>query len=228
MDPVISPGKRFHAALTQEHPLQIVGVINAYCAMLAEHVGFRALYVSGAGVANASHGLPDLGMTTLNDVLEDVSRITGITELPVLVDADTGFGTAAIMARCVGGMIEAGVAGIHIEDQVPAKRCGHLPHKTIVPVQEMVDRIKAAVDARTDTDFVLMARTDAVAVEGIEAAIDRACRYQEAGADMIFAEAVTELDHYRRFREATGVPVLANITEFGLTPLFTVDRKSVV
>ncbi len=224
MDPVISPGKRFHAALTQEHPLQIVGVINAYCAMLAEHVGFRALYVSGAGVANASHGLPDLGMTTLNDVLEDVSRITGITELPVLVDADTGFGTAAIMARCVGGMIEAGVAGIHIEDQVPAKRCGHLPHKTIVPVQEMVDRIKAAVDARTDTDFVLMARTDAVAVEGIEAAIDRACRYQEAGADMIFAEAVTELDHYRRFSDATGVPVLANITEFGLTPLFTVDE----
>ncbi len=224
MDPTISPGKRFHAALTQERPLQIIGVINAYCAMLAEHVGFRALYVSGAGVANASYGLPDLGMTTLDDVLEDVSRITGITELPVLVDADTGFGDAAMITRCVRGMIQAGAAGLHIEDQVPAKRCGHLPHKTIVPVQEMVDRIKAAVDARTDTDFVLMARTDALAVEGIEAAIDRACRYQEAGADMIFAEAVTELDHYRRFREATGVPVLANITEFGLTPLFTVDE----
>ena len=224
MDPVISPGKRFHTALTQEHPLQIVGVINAYCAILAEHVGFHALYVSGAGVANASYGLPDLGMTTLKDVLEDVSRITGVTELPVLVDADTGFGNTAMITRCVQEMIQAGAAGIHVEDQVPAKRCGHLPHKTIVPVQEMVDRIKAAVDARTDTDFVLMARTDAIAVEGIEAAIDRACRYQEAGADMIFAEAVTELDHYRRFREATGVPVLANITEFGLTPLFTVDE----
>jgi 2-methylcitrate synthase len=224
MSPEISPGKRFRTALTQERPLQIVGVINAYNAILAEHVGFRALYLSGAGVANASHGLPDLGLTTLNDVLEDVSRITGITELPLLVDADTGFGNAAIITHCVRGMIEAGAAGIHIEDQVSAKRCGHLPNKTIVPMQEMVDRIKAAVDARTDADFVLMARTDAVAVEGVEAAIDRAGRYQEAGADMIFAEAVTELDHYRRFSDATGVPILANITEFGLTPLFTTDE----
>ncbi|MFV1998403.1 MAG: isocitrate lyase/phosphoenolpyruvate mutase family protein, partial [Acidiferrobacterales bacterium] len=203
MKPTISPGKRLRAALTQERPLQIVGVINAYCAVLAEHAGFRALYLSGAGVANASHGLPDLGLTTLDDVLEDVRRVTGITELPLLVDADTGFGAAPMITRCVREMIQAGAAGIHIEDQVPAKRCGHLPNKTVVPIQEMVDRIKAAVDARTDADFVLMARTDAVAVEGIEAAIDRSCRYQEAGADMIFAEAVTELDHYRRFREAT-------------------------
>ncbi|GMQ87711.1 MAG: hypothetical protein BMS9Abin08_0917 [Gammaproteobacteria bacterium] len=204
--------------------MQVVGVINAYCALLAEHAGFRVLYLSGAGVANASHGLPDLGLTTLNDVLEDVRRITAITERPLLVDADTGFGTAAMIARCVREMIQAGAAGIHIEDQVAAKRCGHLPHKTVVPTAEMVDRIKAAVDARTDAEFVLMARTDAVAVEGIEAAIDRACRYQEAGADMIFAEAVTELDHYRRFSDATGVPILANITEFGLTPLFTADE----
>jgi len=224
MKPTNSPGERLRAALAQERPLQIVGVINAYCALLAEHTGLHALYLSGAGVANASHGLPDLGLTTLNDVLEDVRRITGITELPLLVDADTGFGNAAMITRCVREMILAGAAGIHIEDQVPAKRCGHLPHKTIVPVQEMVDRIKAAVDARTDAEFVLMARTDAVAVEGIEAAIDRAGRYREAGADMIFAEAVTELDHYRRFGDATGVPILANITEFGLTPLFTVDE----
>ncbi|MFV1981976.1 MAG: 2-methylcitrate synthase [Thiohalomonadales bacterium] len=224
MKPTFSPGKYLRTAVMQERPLQIVGVINAYNALLAEHVGFRALYLSGAGVANAAFGLPDLGLTTLENVLEEVRRITTITELPLLVDVDTGFGTAPMIARCVREIIQAGAAGIHIEDQVPAKLCGHLPNKIIVPVQEMVDRIKAALEARTDPEFVIMARTDAVAVEGIKAAINRARSYQEAGADMIFAEAVTELDHYRQFSNATGVPVLANMTEFGITPLFTTDE----
>ncbi|GMR04007.1 MAG: hypothetical protein BMS9Abin22_530 [Gammaproteobacteria bacterium] len=219
-----SAGARLRAAVTAEKPVQAVGVINAYAAIMAEHVGFPVLYLSGAGVANGSYGLPDLGLTTLENVLEDVRRITGASERPLLVDADTGFGDASMIAHCVREMILAGAAGIHIEDQVPAKRCGHHANKAIVDTQEMVDRIKAAVDARTDVEFVLMARTDAIAIEGIDAAIDRVCRYQEAGADMIFAEAVTELDHYRRFSDATGVPILANITEFGVTPLFTVDE----
>lgn len=219
-----SPGERLRSAVEDERPLQIVGAVNAYAAILAEATGFRALYLSGAGVANASHGLPDLGMTTLTDVLEDARRITAVTDLPLLVDADTGWGTAFMIGRTVREMIRAGVAGMHIEDQVAAKRCGHRPGKAIVPVEEMADRIKSAVDVRTDPSFLIMARTDAFAVEGLEAAIDRACRYREAGADMIFPEALTELDHYRRFAAAAGVPVLANLTEFGNTPLFTIEE----
>jgi methylisocitrate lyase len=212
------------AAITAERPLQVVGAINAYCALLARRAGFRALYLSGAGVANASHGLPDLGVTTLDDVLEDARRITAATELPLLVDVDTGFGGAFSIARTVHEMIRAGVAGIHIEDQIQAKRCGHRPGKAIVPADEMVDRIKAAVDARTDPSFMIMARTDAVAVEGIDAAIARAVRCRDAGADAIFPEALADLAQYRRFVDAVGVPVLANLTEFGKTPLFTVDQ----
>lgn len=219
-----TPGGRFWAALEAERPLQVAGAINAYAAMMAEHTGFRALYLSGAGVANASFGLPDLGMTTLNDVLEDIRRITSVTELPLLVDIDTGWGAAFMIARTIRQMIRAGVAAVHIEDQVQAKRCGHRPGKALVSPDEMVDRVKAAVDARTDPSFVIMARTDAVAVEGIDAAIERACRYRDAGADMIFAEALTELDQYRRFVDAVGVPVLANMTEFGVTPLYTADE----
>jgi methylisocitrate lyase len=207
-----------------ELPLQLAGAINAYAALLAERAGFRALYLSGAGVANASHGLPDLGMTSLNDVLEDVRRVTGASDLPLLVDADTGWGHVFSMARTVREMSRAGAAGLHIEDQVEAKRCGHRPQKRLVSTGEMVDRIKAAVDARTDPEFVVMARTDAVAVEGFSAAIDRACRYREAGADMIFPEALDGLDQYRQFVQAVGLPVLANITEFGKTPLFTVSE----
>ncbi len=219
----LTPGARFRAALEQEQPLQIMGAINAYSAMMAEQSSYRALYLSGAGVANASYGLPDLGMTSLNDVLIDVRRITGATDLPLLVDADTGWGNAFNISRMVKEMIRAGAAGIHIEDQVQAKRCGHRPGKAIVTQTEMVDRIKAAVDARSD-DFVIMARTDALAVEGMSAAIDRALACVEAGADMIFPEAVNDLAQYNEFTTAINVPVLANITEFGATPLFTTEQ----
>ena len=219
-----SAGRRLRDALVIENPLQVVGTINAYSALMAERVGFRSIYLSGGGVANASYGLPDIGMTTLNDVLEDVRRITNTTELPLLVDADTGWGNAFMIAKTIRQMIRAGAAGVHIEDQVQAKRCGHRPNKEIVSAAEMVDRMKAAADAKTDLDFVLMARTDAAAVEGIDGAIDRSCRYAEAGADMIFAEALTELDQYRRFADAVDVPILANITEFGKTPLYTIEE----
>ena len=222
--PKETPGRRFRQAIDAERPLQVVGTINAYCALLAEQAGFRAIYLSGAGVANASFALPDLGITTLNDVLEDARRITRTTDVPLLVDADTGFGGAFGIARTVRDMAAAGVAGIHLEDQVSAKRCGHRPGKQLVEAGEMVDRVKAAVDARTDESFVVMARTDAHAVEGLQAAIDRANRYVAAGADMIFAEALTTLDEFRRFTSAVRVPVLANLTEFGRTPLFTVDE----
>ena len=222
MEQEVTAGNRLWAALAEEKPLQVVGTINAYSALLAEQAGFRALYLSGAGVANASLGLPDLGMTTLNDVLEDVRRITSASRLPLLVDVDTGWGHAFMIGRTVREMIRAGAAGIHIEDQVAAKRCGHRPGKALVSAGEMVDRIKAAVDGRTDPAFVIMARTDAVAVEGLDAAIERACRYREAGADMLFPEALVELAHYRRFADAAAIPVLANMTEFGLTPLFDV------
>jgi methylisocitrate lyase len=214
-------GARLRAAVDAERPLQIVGTVNAYAALLAERAGFRAIYLSGAGVANASFGLPDLGVTTLNDVCEDVRRITGRSQLPLLVDADTGFGSAFNIARTCRDLIRAGAAGMHLEDQVSAKRCGHRPGKALVPPGEMVDRIKSAVDARTDPGFVIMARTDAHAVEGQEAALERAAAYVAAGADMIFAEALKSLDEYRQFAARTGVPVLANITEFGQTPLFT-------
>ena len=216
-----TPGARFRAALQAERPLQVVGTINAYTALLAERAGFRAIYLSGAGVANASFGLPDLGMTSLNDVCEDIRRITGATELPLLVDADTGWGTAFNIARTVHEMIRAGAAGLHLEDQVSAKRCGHRPGKALVSGAEMCDRLRAAADGRSDEDFVIMARTDAHAVEGQAEAIERAQSYVEAGADMIFAEALTTLEEYRQFTAAVSVPVLANITEFGKTPLFT-------
>jgi methylisocitrate lyase len=219
-----SPGARFRSQLQQETPLQIVGTINAYCALLAERSGFRAIYLSGAGVANAALGLPDLGMTSLNDVLEEVSRITEVTTLPLLVDADTGWGNAFNIARTVKQLTRAGAAAMHLEDQVQNKRCGHRPNKALVSQQEMVDRVRAAVDARIDAQFVVMARTDAVAEEGLDAAIDRANAYIEAGADMIFAEALYELDDYRQFTQYVKVPVLANITEFGKTPLFSVDE----
>ena len=219
-----SAGLRLREALQAEKPLQIVGAINAYAAMMAESVGFKALYLSGGGVANASYGLPDLGITSLNDVLEDVRRITYASDLPLLVDGDTGFGGAFNIARTVNQMTRAGAAGIHIEDQVASKRCGHRPNKAIVSQSEMVDRIKAAVDAKIDPDFVIMARTDALAVEGLDAAIERACACVEAGADMIFPEAVYDLEQYRKFAEAVKVPILANITEFGKTPLFTTEE----
>lgn len=216
-----SPGARFRAAVEAEKPLQIVGAINAYAALLAEHSGHKALYVSGGGVAASSCGIPDLGITTLEDVLIDVRRITDRTALPVLVDIDTGWGGAFNIARTVREMIRAGAAAVHIEDQVLAKRCGHRPGKAVVTQQEMVDRVKAAVDAKTDSQFVIMARTDALAVEGLQSAIDRACACVEAGADMIFPEAMESLDMYHAFVDAVKVPVLANITEFGKTPLFT-------
>ncbi|KLT19031.1 methylisocitrate lyase [Neobacillus vireti] len=221
---MVSPGSRLREAIKMEKPLQVVGTINAYTAMMAERVGYRAIYLSGGGAANASFGLPDLGITTLNDVVEDVRRITNASSLPLLVDADTGFGGAFNIGRTVRLMIQAGAAGIHIEDQVSAKRCGHRPNKAIVSLSEMVDRIKAAVDAKTDPDFLVMARTDALAVEGLDAAIERACACVEAGADMIFPEAVLTLEQYDIFVKAVGVPVLANITEFGQTPLFTVNE----
>ena len=219
-----SAGARLRAAVADEKPLQVVGAINAYSAMLASRAGFRALYLSGAGVANASYGLPDLGVTTLDNVLEDARRITAASELPLLVDADTGFGSAFSIARTVKELTRAGAAGLHIEDQVPAKRCGHRPGKAIVSQSEMVDRVKAAVDARSDSQFVIMARTDALAVEGLERAVERLIACREAGADMVFPEAVTSLDQYRAFAAAVRLPVLANITEFGRTPLFTVEE----
>ena len=217
-------GARFRVALAAEKPLQVVGTINAYAARLAEATGFRAIYLSGGGVAANSLGLPDLGISTMEDVLTDVRRINAATKLPLLVDIDTGWGSAFNIARTVRQMIVAGAAAVHIEDQVSAKRCGHRPGKELVPAEEMVDRIKAAVDARTDPEFVIMARTDAIAGEGLQRAIERAQAYVAAGADMIFAEAVTELPMYAAFRKAVGVPILANITEFGQTPLFTRDE----
>lgn len=217
-------GERFRKAIDDEQPLQVVGAINAYSAMLAEASGYRAIYLSGAGVANASFGLPDLGMTSLNDVLEDVRRITGATTLPLLVDADTGWGGAFNIARTVKDMIKAGAAGIHIEDQVAQKRCGHRPNKEIVSREEMTDRIKACVDAKTDPAFVIMARTDALAVVGLEEVIERARLCEQAGADAIFAEAMTDLEMYRQVVDAVKVPVLANITEFGATPMFTTEQ----
>ena len=222
----MTQGEKLRAAVKRHAPLQIPGVINAYCALLAERVGFRALYLSGAGVANASFGLPDLGVTTMNDVLEDVRRITAATERPLLVDADTGWGSAFNIARTTREMIRAGAAGMHIEDQEQVKRCGHRPNKATVPTQEMCDRLKAAVDARTHDSFVVMARTDAFAREGKQASLDRVAAYAEAGADMIFAEALYTLDDYRAFVRAIDVPVLANLTEFGLTPSFTVRELS--
>jgi methylisocitrate lyase len=217
-----SAGARFRAALAHERPLQVVGTVNAFSALLAERAGFRALYLSGAGVANASFGLPDLGITSLNDVCEDVRRITSACDLPLLVDADTGWGTAFNISRTIADLVRSGAAGCHLEDQVQAKRCGHRPGKALVGADEMADRIKAAADGRTDPQFVIMARTDAHAVEGQQAAIDRAQCYVEAGADMIFAEALTTLEEYRQFTSTITVPVLANITEFGKTPLFSV------
>lgn len=222
MSSLPSPGARFRAALAAEQPLQIAGTINAYAALLAQRAGFRALYLSGAGLANASYGLPDLGMTSLDDVLVDARRITSRVELPLLVDIDTGWGHAFNIARTVRELARAGVAAVHLEDQVAAKRCGHRPGKELVATAEMCDRIRAAADAKTDPDFVLLARTDAAASEGVSAAIARAQSYLAAGADMIFAEALTTLDDYRQFTAAVKAPVLANLTEFGKTPLFTV------
>lgn len=216
-----SAGRRLRKALAEERPLQVVGTVNAYSAIMAERTGFRAIYLSGAGVANASFGLPDLGITTLNDVLEDIRRISAASAVPLLVDIDTGFGGAFNIARTIIEATRAGAGGVHIEDQVAQKRCGHRPNKEIVPLAEMADRIKAAVDAKTDADFIVMARTDALAVEGFDAVVERACACAEAGADAIFAEAMTELDMYRKVVEAVDVPVLANITEFGATPLYT-------
>ncbi len=220
----ISAGARFRAALKAEKPLQIIGAINAYHAMLATQSGFQAIYLSGGGVAAGSLGLPDLGISSLEDVLIDVRRITDAVDTPLLVDIDTGWGGAFNIARSVKSVIKAGAAALHIEDQVSAKRCGHRPNKAIVSLDEMVDRVKATADARTDAEFVIMARTDALAVEGLQSAIDRACACVEAGADMIFPEAITELGMYKQFVDAVKVPVLANITEFGSTPLFTVDE----
>jgi methylisocitrate lyase len=224
MTDISSAGVRFRAAVAAEKPLQVIGAINAYHAKLAEHTGYKALYISGGGVAAGSLGLPDLGISTLDDVLTDVRRITDATHLPILVDIDTGFGGAFNIARTVKSMIKFGAGAVHIEDQVLAKRCGHRPGKAIVSLAEMVDRIKAAVDARTDPAFVIMARTDALAVEGLQSAIDRACACVEAGADMVFPEAITELPMYKKFSAAVKVPVLANITEFGSTPLYTVEE----
>lgn len=219
-----TPGGRFRAALAAEKPLQIIGAINAYHAMLATQSGFKAIYLSGGGVAAGSLGLPDLGISSLEDVLVDVRRITDAVDTPLLVDIDTGFGGAFNIARTIKSVAKAGAAAVHIEDQVSAKRCGHRPNKAIVSLDEMVDRVKAAVDAKPYDDFVVMARTDALAVEGLQSAIDRACACVEAGADMIFPEAMTDLDMYQQFVDAVKVPVLANITEFGSTPLFTVDE----
>jgi methylisocitrate lyase len=217
-------GRRFREALTEECPLQIVGTINAYTALMAQKVGYKAIYLSGAGVANASYGLPDLGMTTLDNVVEDASRITSATDVPLLVDIDTGWGGAFNIARTVRVMARAGVAAVHIEDQVGQKRCGHRPNKNVVSTAEMVDRIKAAVDAKVDPDFVVMARTDALAVEGMEPMLERIRAYADAGADAIFAEAMTEIGLYARVTEAVNVPVLANLTEFGMTPMYTTDE----
>ena len=220
----LSPGARFRKALEENNPLQVVGAINAYCAMLAEDSGHKAIYLSGGGVANASYGLPDLGITSLNDVIHDVERICNATDLPLLVDIDTGWGGAFNIARTIKNMERAGAAAVHIEDQVSQKRCGHRPNKAIVSKSEMADRVKAAADAKTDSDFVIMARTDALAVEGMDSAIERAVACVEAGADAIFPEAILKLDQYRQFVEAVKVPVLANITEFGATPLFNCEE----
>ncbi len=220
----MNAGQKFRDAVAQERPLQVVGAINAYTARMAEASGFKALYLSGGGVAANSLGMPDLGISTMEDVLTDVRRITEVTTLPLLVDIDTGWGSAFNIARTIRSRIKAGACAVHMEDQVGAKRCGHRPGKEVVSCAEMVDRVKAAVDARTDPGFVIMARTDALAVEGINAAIDRACAYVEAGADMIFPEAMTELPMYRQFKAAVKVPILANITEFGQTPLFTTEE----
>jgi len=219
-----TPGQKLRAALAEETPLQVVGTINAYHARMAERVGYKAIYLSGGGVAAGSLGIPDLGISTIDDVLTDVRRITDVCSLPLLVDADTGFGGAFSIERSIRSLIKAGAAGCHIEDQVSAKRCGHRPGKAIVSSEEMVDRIKAAVDARTDAGFVIMARTDALASEGLQAALDRADACIEAGADMVFPEAVTELSQYAAFADRTRAPILANITEFGSTPLFTLDE----
>ncbi|OZS73662.1 methylisocitrate lyase [Providencia rettgeri] len=220
-----SAGQKFREAIKQESPLQLVGTINANHALLAKQAGYKAIYLSGGGVAAGSLGMPDLGISTLDDVLIDIRRITDVCDLPLMVDADIGFGPSAFnVARTVKSFCKAGAAGLHIEDQVGAKRCGHRPNKEIVSTQEMVDRIKAAVDARTDDNFVIMARTDALAVEGIDAALERAQAYLEAGADMLFPEAITELSMYQQFTSNTSAPVLANLTEFGQTPLFTLDE----
>jgi len=217
-------GARFRAAVAEEHPLQVVGAITAYAARMAERVGYRAIYLSGGGVAANSLGMPDLGISTMEDVLTDIRRITDVCDLPLLVDVDTGWGGAFNIARTIRSMIKAGAGAIHIEDQVAQKRCGHRPGKAIVPQGEMVDRIKAAVDARSDASFVIMARTDAIAVEGLGPAIERAVACVDAGADMIFPEAIYTLEQYREFKSAVNVPILANITEFGQTPLFTTDE----
>ncbi|WP_289169371.1 methylisocitrate lyase [uncultured Pseudoalteromonas sp.] len=222
----MSAGLKFKQAIANNRPLQVVGTINAYTAMMAEKMGHQAIYLSGAGVANASFGMPDLGMTSLDNVLEDIRRITGASDLPLLVDADTGWGGAFNIARTVKEMTKAGAAGFHIEDQVAQKRCGHRPNKEIVSQGEMVDRIKAAVDAKTDSDFYIMARTDAFQKEGLNAAIDRAAACVEAGADAIFAEAVHDLADYQAFTKAINVPILANITEFGQTPIYTKEQLS--
>ena len=219
-----SAGAKFRAAVAAEQPLQVVGAITAYAAKMAQAVGFKAVYLSGGGVAANSLGIPDLGISTMEDVLIDANRITNATDLPLLVDIDTGWGGAFNIARTVRSFINAGVAAVHLEDQVGQKRCGHRPGKEVVPTEEMVDRVKAAVDARTDDQFVIMARTDAAAAEGIDSAIERAVAYVEAGADMIFPEAMKTLDDYRRFKAAVKVPILANLTEFGSTPLFTLDE----
>ncbi len=221
---MMSQGKKFKEAVATEQPLQVVGAINAYHARLAEQTGYKAIYLSGGGVAAGSLGIPDLGISALDDVLTDVRRITDVCSLPLLVDVDTGFGGAFNIARTVKSLIKFGAGAMHIEDQVQSKRCGHRPNKEIVNKSEFVDRIKAAADARTDPDFVIMARTDALAVEGLDAAIERACACVEAGADMIFPEAMTELSMYQKFADAVGVPILANITEFGATPLYTVEE----
>ena len=220
----MTPGEKFRLALSENKPLQVVGTINAYCAMLAETAGHHAIYLSGGGVANASFGLPDLGITTLADVTEDVQRICNATDLPLLVDIDTGWGGAFNISRTIKNIEKAGAAGVHIEDQVSQKRCGHRPNKSIVTKSEMIDRIKAAVDGKKDSKFVVMARTDALAVEGIDAALDRAVGCAEAGADAIFPEAILDLEQYKLFTETIDVPVLANITEFGKTPLYTRDQ----
>lgn len=221
-----SPGRKFRNATKSFKPLQVVGTINAYAALMAQKIGFHAIYLSGAGVANSSYGLPDLGLTTLDNVLEDVQRITAVVDLPLLVDIDTGWGSALMIDRTIKAMIRAGAAAVHIEDQVFHKRCGHRPKKALVSTEEMVDRIKAAVDARTDSSFVIMARTDAFASEGLSGATERALAYKEAGADMLFPEALPTLDDYRLFKKAVKIPVLANLTEFGQTPLFTRQELS--
>ncbi len=219
-----TPGQKFRTAITEEKPLQVMGAINAYCAMLAEQSGYRALYLSGAGVANASYGMPDLGMTSLDNVLEDVRRITSASSLPLLVDIDTGWGGAFNIARTIREMTKAGAAAVHMEDQVAQKRCGHRPGKELVSKEEMGDRIKAAIDAKTDPDFVLMARCDALASEGLDAVIERSAYYVECGADMIFAEAMTDLSHYKQIKDAIKAPLLANITEFGKTDMYTTEQ----